>query len=822
MTESLQARIETLVQQVFACGPDAWLLWCDPLGHWLPLLRAAALDASGGFTLLEVDETTAGEFGSPAARRRLQAQIDTHTPFVLYAAAAPQDLGWLWAQTLLAERVYSRTLRSQLLDWGWRPHSLTMSDDEVAALARARRRQDPAGWGGGALQPDVDLLLAVLAGLEDPTDDNRLILELSREAAGLPEIDAGDLGLWRTRSLARLLVTQAQEAAPGLVPAGHELLVPAERRTFALQLLGRWVDSNALAPALSAAVLQADRIAQLGAPAAAAAGATAGVPAAVVQPFVSQAAEQAFFAALCKGLAEQAGRPLLEGLAGMAPLLERHAQGFWGRRQAAHAQAVHWGELQRLAAAAQELIDATPAAPWPSVDAAVAWYTGGGWRMDRAGEQLTRNLTVTTPDLLRLIAPLRSVYRARWEDTLIRWSQIWSDAGCPLPAAVPTAGTWLKASLEGAHPSTAILVLDALRYDLGATLVERLNTQEGVQRGEVRPARSPLPSITALGMGMALPIAEDQLAATIVDGKWRLAAAGSSENLSVAEQRRAWWQANVPHTQIVDFDAVLAGQAPAPGAGCRRLVIHDAAIDAMGHDDQLAFQGSEPALKRYLGSIELLRSRGWRRILVVTDHGYLHRTVDEEKNTDPPAPNPAYAARRALAYTPDTALPRPSADAPGGRWRVALPRGAASFRAYGGLGYFHGGASLQEWIIPCLAVEWPQAAQPVQVSLDPLSRILSVRPKVVLRVEGASLLREDNIARQVEIVIRSQQAQTVLFRSDVITATVDTMQQEVVLSAVPGASAERSTPVNIEVRDPRSEERLHVQGAVLSVELSGW
>ena len=44
---------------------------------------------------------------------------------------------------------------------------------------------------------------------------------------------------------------------------------------------------------------------------------------------------------------------------------------------------------------------------------------------------------------------------------------------------------------------------------------------------------------------------------------------------------------------------------------------------------------------------------------------------------------------------------------------MAVPRGAASFQTYGGLGYFHGGASLQEWIIPCLQIEWPVKAQPV-------------------------------------------------------------------------------------------------------------
>jgi hypothetical protein len=324
-------------------------------------------------------------------------------------------------------------------------------------------------------------------------------------------------------------------------------------------------------------------------------------------------------------------------------------------------------------------------------------------------------------------------------------------------------------------------------------------------------------------MGLALPLAEEEFTADLVGGKWQLTATGSRENLSLAAGRRAWWAANSPHTELATVDAVVGGQAPAPSATCRRLVLYDAAIDDMGHDDQLAFQGSEPALNRYRRVIEQLRNRGWLRILIVTDHGYLHWPVNEEKNTEPPAPNPVYSSRRALAYAPDADLPRPWAPAPGKRWRIAFPRGAASFRAYGGLGYFHGGASLQEWIVPCITVEWPQAAQPVRVEVDPLPRILSSRPKVTLRIASENLLREDNIARVVEIVVRSQASQKVIFRSrGSFTVTADTPEQEITLDAVPDAAAERGIAVTIEVRDPLSEERLAAQPSTLMIELSGW
>lgn len=823
MGDSLQKRIDSAVRHVFAARPGAWLVWCDPQRAWQPLLEKVAGDQRlGGFPLLTIDESTAGVFGSPAARAELQKHIDSGVSFVLHLPVGADGLGWLWGQALLAEQIYDRSLRAQLLEWGWRPPSLTTGDDEVAVLARRNLQQDPATWGGGGLQPDIDALLPVLAGYAAPTAENRFLLDVTIAASGLPALNEADLPAWRSRSLARLLVTQAQRVAPERIPGDHELLTPAPQRAFALQLLDRWVDSHQYATRLPDAIAQADRIAQLGGLAGGLVGGLVGGLGVETAPFVSRAAEYAVFAGACSRLAELNGRNLLEASAALRPALEAHTQGLWGHRMAGHAQAIPWGELLRLSHAAQTLIAAAPTVAWSTPQAAVDWYVQGGWRMDSAGEQLNRDLAATAPELVRLIAPLRAAYRARWEESLLRWSELWSSAGSPILTSLPTAGAWLKEALSNAQRATAILVLDALRFDLGATLAARINTQEGVERSLVTAARAPLPSITALGMGTALPIGEDRLCADIVAGKWQLTAIGHADNLSVAEKRRSWWLTNVPHTQIAALEQILADQFPEPGPACKHLVIHDATIDTLGHDDQLAFQGSEPALKRYLDAVERLRNRHWRRILIVTDHGYIHWPVNEEKGSDLPAPDPAYAVRRALAYPLATPLPAPSVLAVGGKWRVALPRGAASFRAYGGLGYFHGGASLQEWIIPCVAVEWPQQARPITVTLQPVSHILSQQPKVRLTVAVETMLREDNIARPVEVLVRNQQTQAILFRSAPRRVTVDDAEFEVTLRLVDGATAPRGTPVSVVVRDATSEEQLDAHSAILKIELTGW
>jgi hypothetical protein len=62
--------------------------------------------------------------------------------------------------------------------------------------------------------------------------------------------------------------------------------------------------------------------------------------------------------------------------------------------------------------------------------------------------------------------------------------------------AVSSAGEWMKGVLQQQR-ATAILVLDALRYDLGAALADEINRMEGATRASVTPGRSNQTSGTA-------------------------------------------------------------------------------------------------------------------------------------------------------------------------------------------------------------------------------------------------------------------------------------------------------------------------------------
>ncbi len=235
---SLQKRLVQLVRQVLDSYEGAWMVWCDPHGEWQPLIQRVAEDGRmGGFQLLTITDMIAGELGGLRARQEIQQLLDSNTSFVLLVRSAHQQLGWLWGQALLAERQYTTRLRDQLITWGWRPQRPDLPDDAIVRLAIQGLQQNPAEWGGSGLQPDMPLLLEVLAGGARPDSDQEYILQLTLELAGLPPYDAHDEERWRIRSLARLLFTEAHGLVPRLLSDQHEYLIAADLRPFAQRIL---------------------------------------------------------------------------------------------------------------------------------------------------------------------------------------------------------------------------------------------------------------------------------------------------------------------------------------------------------------------------------------------------------------------------------------------------------------------------------------------------------------------------------------------------------------------------------------------------------
>ena len=810
MTTSLVERIRGVVAQTLRAYPGAWLTWCDPRGDWLPVLQKAASD--GSFNLVNVTTSTSGEVGDPLTRREIVAKMEAKESFVLRVPAAPTKLGWLWALTLQAERTYTMTLREQLTQWGWRPHSLTVTDEQIAALAVQNADHDPSDWGGANLQPDVPLLLDALAAGEEPGEGKQQVFDATVDMAGLPPLDERGVARWRLDCLAALLVTQAHHVAPEFVPANHSLLIAIDRREFALNILQRWADSKRMHKGLPEAIIETDKLTGLGSCFATATAASG--------PFLSLAAESAVFATTCQKLANLTPDDIIRSVAEIEKDVRRHADSYWGG-DFEHPRAVPWADLLRLSQAARAILDCEVQGSWSQPREGIAWYIDRGWRMEQAGEEINRTLARTTPDLLELIRILREAYRARRETYAINWSNLWKAAGYP-DCELPTAGEWLSEVLREMRP-TAIVYVDALRYDLGVALADSINQVEGSERAQVSPACSPLPTTTAIGMAAALPVKRNELMGEVVDGKWRISQRETNADLSTASARRAWLQSKlgIDESCFYKVSEVLAGNVQAPTRERSRVVVSDDALDKLGHDDQLD-EHNRVSLDRYVSVARRLMDAGYRRVLFVTDHGYLQWHNGGERETPLPAPDPVYLCRRAAAYPLNAELEAPHIFAPGEKYIITVPGGVASYKAYGTLGYFHGGGSLQEMIIPCLKVEHPTEAKPVGVEFKHDERILSLQPRLTLHVIKSDLFGEDALPREVDIIIREKKTRKILFRSERVTVKPDRSEVQVNLKAEEGVVAQRGTELCIEMRDKDTDDVIVSADGKLLIEMSGW
>jgi hypothetical protein len=259
------------------------------------------------------------------------------------------------------------------------------------------------------------------------------------------------------------------------------------------------------------------------------------------------------------------------------------------------------------------------------------------------------------------------------------------------------------------------------------------------------------------------------------------------------------------------------------------LVVHGAEFDKAGHEGELALTGCDECLDRYVRGIRRLREAGFNRIVVVTDHGFFHWQPEaDEVDATPVSGEVLWSSRRAvvgrgLSHPQAIRLPVAGSDL-----EVAVPRSVGAFKTYGKLGYFHGGASLQEIVVPVVVVEWPAKAVKVGVVLKPVGYITSLEPRVQVEAsaEGRTLFGAEDrlLARRVDVRVIDPATGRLVFKS-VNPVTIDPTggTQTVALTLLenrPTLSAGAS--LDVLIRDAEDEEQLARERVTLKVDIDEW
>lgn len=276
----------------------------------------------------------------------------------------------------------------------------------------------------------------------------------------------------------------------------------------------------------------------------------------------------------------------------------------------------------------------------------------------------------------------------------------------------------------------AFIQVDALRYDMGAMLLDRTQTSFD---GQIQPVLAQLPTITEIGMAAALPDADGQSALAAEKSKIGFSIAG--RKLFTREHRKAWLQEKVG----VAFFETKIEHLYKPTKLIREEIakaqfiwVTSTEIDSMGENIQatVARQTMEALLDNLRRAVQQLAHLGVRHIVLIADHGHLFgEEVDPGEKIEAPGGETIALHRRVWigrggARHDAYIRVREGEIGLAGDLELVFPTGISFFKTAGGnLRFVHGGISPQEMIIPLLRLTVRQKSEPesaldVKLSID--------------------------------------------------------------------------------------------------------
>lgn len=344
--------------------------------------------------------------------------------------------------------------------------------------------------------------------------------------------------------------------------------------------------------------------------------------------------------------------------------------------------------LARAVGHLAELADrAATAKPATDLKAQVAWYGDEGHMIDDLALRAI-SAAKTAQDRAAVTTALGALYDP-WVDESARAFQ---------KAAVTNYRG--RTGLDiGA--GTAVVYVDALRFDLAMRVARRLSPFDTA----VETRLAAFPSVTPTGQPAVAPIATTVGGGTAFD-----AADDQGRSLKSAVLRSALAGAGV---QFLEWGATEVGDPTG------KAWTQTNSIDSLGHSQGHALADLvDRQLDLVAERVRGLLDGGWRKVVIVTDHGFLLPGRAAQKVTLPLQVTEGDAARKPRVARLKVAATRPDFPILPWTWDssvdMASAPGAAAFEA--GRLYEHGGLSLQECVNPVVTVtRGDTAVAPVQV-----------------------------------------------------------------------------------------------------------
>jgi hypothetical protein len=518
-------------------------------------------------------------------------------------------------------------------------------------------------------------------------------------------------------------------------------------------------------------------------------------------------------------------------------LVAEREHSFWLDRDVS--RKAHWEATRRMADLGNTAVQVKAEVRKTSGDAAAwlaAYVSKNGWfRLDQAQRRLetwVANLD-EEPDE-RPLGVVRRAYEDACHAMTEGFTRALANAGWTVPGALHQPRIWSEVVNDKPKP-VAYLLVDAMRYEMGVALVERLPKASEVS---VSAAIGSLPSITPIGMAALQPGASASF--SVVEQGGKLGARIGDSFLPDLTSRRKFASARVPKLVDVALDELLSLQPSKLTKkleGAQVVVVRSQEIDHAGEAGFTfhARQAMDSVVDNIARAIRKLATTGVEHCVVAADHGHLFLPSDRDESMriDAPGGQTVELHRRCWIGRGGTTPPgcvRVPATSLGyaSDLDVVFPTGSGVFKAGGDLAYHHGGPSLQEVVIPVLTVR-TKAAKPARSEDRPIAvtgipsvvtnRIFSVR--LELAGQNLSLFWKTLLVRPL-LMAEGKQVGVVGMAID---AELDEGTKAVTLAADKPANIafllqdDSIASVRIVVQDPATDAELYRSPADIPVRL---
>jgi uncharacterized protein (TIGR02687 family) len=259
-----------------------------------------------------------------------------------------------------------------------------------------------------------------------------------------------------------------------------------------------------------------------------------------------------------------------------------------------------------------------------------------------------------------------------------------------------------------------VIVSDAMRYEVAHELMTRIRSVDRYQ-ADITPMFGVLPSYTQLGMAALLPhttleIRDDSY--VLVDG---VSSSGLEARKKLLNNGRVGDKADA--MTAADFMTLNRDETRARLSDVDVLYIYHDTIDATGDKlktEDKTFDACENAIDEIIKLVKKLHGANASNVIVTADHGFLyqHRPIDESDfmSTEAKGDALSFINRRFVlghGLTADQGLRHFTSAQAGfaGDIEMLIPKSINRLRRQGsGSRFVHGGATLQEVVVPVVTI----------------------------------------------------------------------------------------------------------------------